>query len=113
LIDTIAMIGSPGSRGALASAVAPGRACLVAASAVSGAKAAIAASVRMAGTLQRRVAMMDCVLMNRLTMSCPGSKGLSPRPSSSPPQGQQQRRTLGRSHNLETITESRLNFERG
>jgi len=55
----------------------PGRACLVAASAVSAVNAAIAARVRMAATLQRREAMMDCVVMNRLTMSCPGSKGLS------------------------------------
>jgi hypothetical protein len=35
LIDTIAMIGSPASRGAVASMVGAGRACLAAASAVS------------------------------------------------------------------------------
>jgi hypothetical protein len=56
LIDTIAMIGSPASRGAVASVVGTGRACPAAASAVSGASAAIAASVTMAGAPQRRVA---------------------------------------------------------
>jgi hypothetical protein len=52
LIDAIAMIGSPASRGV----VGTGRACPAAASAVSGASAAIAASVTMAGAPQRRVA---------------------------------------------------------
>ena len=50
LIDTIAMIGSPASRGAVASVSGAGRAWLAAASAVSAASAAIAASVTMAGT---------------------------------------------------------------
>jgi hypothetical protein len=48
MIDTIAMIGSPASRGAVvASVVDAGRDCLAAASAVSAASAAIAASVTM------------------------------------------------------------------
>jgi len=70
-IDTIAMTGSPASRGAVASVVGAGRACLAAASAVSAASAAIAASVTMAGTPQRRVATMDCAVMTRFTMPCP------------------------------------------
>jgi hypothetical protein len=47
---TIAMIGSPASRGAVASVVGAGRDCLAAASAVGAASAAIAASVTMTGT---------------------------------------------------------------
>jgi hypothetical protein len=79
MIDTIAMIGSPASRGAVASVVGAGRAsvvgagraCLAAASAVSAA-AAIAASVTMAGPPQRCVATVDCAVMNRfITMPCP------------------------------------------
>ena len=45
MIDTVAMIGSPASRGAVASMVGAGRDCLAAASAVGAASAAIAASV--------------------------------------------------------------------
>jgi hypothetical protein len=63
------MIGSPASRGAVASVVGAGRACLAAASAVSAANAAIAASVTMAGPPHRRVATVDCAVMNRFTMS--------------------------------------------
>ena len=44
------MIGSPASRGAVASVVGAGRDCLAAASAVGAASAAIAASVTMTGT---------------------------------------------------------------
>ena len=62
LIDTIAMIGSPASRGAAASVGGAGRACLAAAPAVSAVSAAIAASVTMAGGLQRRIAMVDCAV---------------------------------------------------
>jgi len=51
LIDTIAMIGSPVLRGAVASVVR--RACLAAASAVSAVSAAIATSITMAGLLNR------------------------------------------------------------
>jgi hypothetical protein len=61
------MIGSPASRGAVASVVGAGRACLAAASAVSAASAAIAASVTMAGTPKHRVATVDCAVMNRFT----------------------------------------------
>ena len=43
MIDTIAMIGSPASRGAVASVVGAGRDCLAAASAVGAVSAAIAA----------------------------------------------------------------------
>ena len=57
-IDTIAMIGSPAARGAVASVVGAGRACLAAASAVSAASAAIAASVTMAGTLMSHARRM-------------------------------------------------------
>jgi hypothetical protein len=70
LIDTIAMIGSPASRGAIASV--GGRACLAAAPAVSAVSAAIAASVAMAGGRLRRIATLDCAAVNRLTMPCPG-----------------------------------------
>ncbi|HWX34384.1 MAG TPA: hypothetical protein VNZ53_44035 [Steroidobacteraceae bacterium] len=38
----------------------------------SGASAAIAASVTMPGTPQRRVATVDYAVMNRFTMPCPG-----------------------------------------
>jgi hypothetical protein len=72
MIDTIAMIGSPASRGAVASVVGAGRACLAAASAVGAASAAIAAIVTMTGPLQRRVATVDGAVMNRFTMPCPG-----------------------------------------
>ena len=59
LIDTIAMIGSPASRRAVASLVGAGRACLAAASALSAVSAAIAASVTMATNPQRRFATVD------------------------------------------------------
>jgi hypothetical protein len=74
------MIGSPAWRGAaslvgagrtFASLVGAGRACLAAASAVNGATAAVAASVTMAGPTQRRVATVDCAVMDRFTMPCP------------------------------------------
>src|SRR5258706_15125346 len=54
------MIGSPASRGAVASVGGAGRACLAAASAVSAVSAAIAASVTMGGGPQRRIAPVDC-----------------------------------------------------
>jgi hypothetical protein len=71
------MIGSPASRGAVASVVGAGRAGLAAASAVSAASAAIAASVTMAGTPQRRVATVDCAVMNRFTNAMSRLKCLS------------------------------------
>src|ERR1019366_8756116 len=72
LFDTIAMIGSPASRGAVASLGGAGRGCLAAASAVSAVSAAIAASVTMAAGPQRRIATVDCAVANRLTIPCSG-----------------------------------------
>src|SRR5882724_2215813 len=65
------MIGSPASRGAVASVGGAGRACPAAASAVSAVSAAIAASVTMAGGPQRRIATVDCAPENRFTMLSP------------------------------------------
>ena len=65
------MIGSPASRGAVASWGCAGRACFGAASAVSAVSAAIAASVTMAAGPQRRIATVDCAVVNRFTMPCP------------------------------------------
>jgi hypothetical protein len=70
LINTIARIGSPASRGAIVS-VGAERTCLAAASAVSAISAAIAASVTMGGNPQRRIATVDCAVVNRFTMPCP------------------------------------------
>src|SRR5450759_4435970 len=61
------MIGSPASRGAVASLGGAGRGCLAAASAVSAVSAAIAASVTMAAGPQRRIATVNCAVANRLT----------------------------------------------
>ena len=72
LIDTIAMIGSPASRGAVASVGGAGRGCLAAAPTVSAVNAAIAASVVRAGGPQRRIATLDRAVVNRFTMPCPG-----------------------------------------
>src|SRR4051794_29150022 len=71
LIDTIAMIGSPASRGATASTGAFGRAGLAAASAQTGVSRASAASVTMAWELQRRIATVDRVVGNRIAMPMP------------------------------------------
>src|SRR5450631_399276 len=65
------MIGSPASRGAIASVGRAGRACLAPASTVSAVSAAIAASVTMAGGPQRRMATVDCAVVNRFTMLSP------------------------------------------
>src|SRR6267142_4644642 len=65
------MIGSPASRGAVASVGGAGRACPAAASVVSAASAAIAASVTMAGGPQRRIATVDCAVVSRFTMLSP------------------------------------------
>src|ERR1700675_1466418 len=65
------MIGSPASRGAVASVGGAGRACLAAASPVRAVSAAIAASVTMAGGPQRRIATVDCAVVNRFTMLSP------------------------------------------
>src|SRR5215213_4881655 len=72
LIDTMAMIGSPASRGAVASFGGAGRASLAAAWAVSAVRAAIAASVIMAGGPQRRAATVVRAVLDRFAMSCPG-----------------------------------------
>ena len=58
------MIGSPASRGAVASVVGADRASLAAAPAVSAVSAAIAASVTTAGIPERRLATVDCAVMN-------------------------------------------------
>src|SRR5882672_12490845 len=65
------MIGSPASRGAVASVGGAGRVCLAAASAASAVSAAIAASITMAGGRQRRIATVDCAVVNRFTMLSP------------------------------------------
>src|SRR5437660_213171 len=66
------MIGSPASRGAVASlGGGAGRADRATASAFSAVSAAIAASVTMAGGRQRRIATVDCAVVNRFTMPCP------------------------------------------
>src|SRR5436190_16865688 len=71
-MDTIAMIGSPARRGAVASVGDDGRACLAGASAVSAVSAAIAVRVTMLGGPQRRIAALDGAVANRFIMPCPG-----------------------------------------
>src|SRR3954464_4482124 len=72
LIDTIAMIGSPAWRGAVASVGCAGRACLAAASGLHAVSVAvIAASVTMALGPQRRIATVDCAVVNRFAMPYP------------------------------------------
>src|SRR5215470_5272969 len=66
------MMGSPASRGAVAT-VGAGRASLAAASAISAISAAIAASVTIAEGPQRRIA----AVVNRFTMPCPRLRCLS------------------------------------
>src|SRR4051794_1588183 len=77
LIDTIAMIGSPAARGAAPSVVCSGRAWRDAASAggaaVSAVRAAVAASVTIAGGAHRRTTSVDWALVHRLVMPCPVS----------------------------------------
>src|SRR5215469_10928877 len=79
LIDTIAMIGSPASRGAAASVVCSGRAWRGAASAggaaVSAVRAAVAASVTIAGGAHRRTTSVDWAVVHRFAMPCPGCQG--------------------------------------
>src|SRR6516165_4983316 len=78
LIDTIAMIGSPAPRGAAPSVVCSGRAWRGAASAggaaVSAVKAAVAASVTIAGSAHRRTTSVDWAVV-RFVMPCPGLSG--------------------------------------
>ena len=77
LIDTIAMIGSPAARGAAPSVVCSGRAWRGAASAggaaVSAVRAAVAASITIAGGAHRRTTSVDWALVHRLVMPCPVS----------------------------------------
>src|SRR6266436_396652 len=69
LIDTIAMIGSPVSRGAAPSVVCSGGA------AVSAVRAAVAASVTIAGGAHRRTTSVDWAVVHRFVMPCPGCQG--------------------------------------
>src|SRR5436190_24110547 len=64
------MIGSPAARGAVASVGGAERAGPAAASGLNAVSAAIAASVTMAGGPQRRIAKVDCTVVNRFTMPC-------------------------------------------
>src|SRR5476651_301280 len=70
LIDTIAMIGSPASRGAVASLGGAGRGSLAAALGLNAVSAAIAARLTTAGSAQRPIAKVDCTVVNRFTMPC-------------------------------------------
>src|SRR5712691_2846989 len=74
LIDTIAMIGSPASRGAGPSVVCSGRAWRGAASAggatVSAVRAAVAASVTIAEGAHRRITSVDWAVVHRFVMPC-------------------------------------------
>src|SRR5271154_128991 len=75
LIDTIAMMGSPASRGAVASVGTVGRALFAAASAgaaaVSAVNAAAAARVTMAEAPHRPAATVDCAVVNRFVIPAP------------------------------------------
>src|SRR5258706_12203589 len=64
------MIGSPETRGAIAW-VGGSERCLAAAPPVSAVSAAIATSVTMVGGPQRRIATVDCPVVNRFTMPSP------------------------------------------
>src|SRR3954469_20175621 len=88
LIDTIAMIGSPGTRGAAPSVVCSGRTWRGAApagggrgraraggAAVSAGRAAVAASVAIAGGAHRRTTSVDWAVVHRFVMPCPGVQG--------------------------------------
>src|SRR5271165_6225290 len=79
LIDTIAIIGSPASRGAAPSVVCSGRAWRGAASAggaaVSAVRAAVAASITIAGGAHRWTTSVDWAVVHRFVMPCPGCQG--------------------------------------
>src|SRR5215813_10853276 len=79
LIDTIAMIGSPATRGAAPSVVCSGRAWRGAASAggaaVSAVRAAVAASVTIAAGAHRRTTSVNWAVVHRFVMPCPGCQG--------------------------------------
>src|SRR5712671_1370682 len=78
-IDTIAMIGSPAARGAAPSVVCSGGVWRGAASAgeaaVSAVRAAVAASVAIAGGAHRRTTSVDWAVVHRFVMPCPGVQG--------------------------------------
>jgi len=59
-------------RGAVASVMAAGRPCLASAPAVNAVNAAIAASIATEETPHRRIATVDCAVVNRFLMPCPG-----------------------------------------
>src|SRR5580704_18188896 len=73
------MIGSPASRGAAASVVCSGEAWRGAASAggaaVSAIRAAVAASVTIAGGAHRRTTSVDWAVVHRFVMPYPGCQG--------------------------------------
>src|SRR5436190_11227843 len=78
LIDTIAMIGSPASRGAAPSVVCSGArrgAASAGGAAVSAVRAAVAASVTIAGGAHRRTTCVDWAVVHRFVMPCPGCQG--------------------------------------
>jgi hypothetical protein len=66
------MIGSPASRGAVASTGGAVRAYRATAWVLNAATAAIAASVTITGGPRRRIATVDCAVVDRFTMPCPG-----------------------------------------
>jgi hypothetical protein len=69
LTDTIAMSGSPASRGAAVSVERAGRAAASAGGAtVSAVSAAVATSVTMAAGRHRRIASVDCIVMDCIVM---------------------------------------------
>src|ERR1700674_3647976 len=79
LIDTIAMIGSPPRRGAAPPVGCSGGAWRGAApaggAAVSAIRAAVAASVTIAGGAHRRTTSVDWAVVHRFVMPCPGCQG--------------------------------------
>ena len=78
LIETMAMIGSPASRGAVVSAGCARRVCLAAASPVSAISAAIAANITAAEGPQWCFVRVDLADINRFTIPVPVQRG--PRP---------------------------------
>src|SRR5262249_13441145 len=79
LIDTIAMIGSPASRGAAPSVVCSGGARRGAASAGGAARRAVRAGGGPRGTIagggHRRTTSVDWAVVHRFVMPCPGCQG--------------------------------------
>jgi hypothetical protein len=71
LIDTIAMIGSPASRGAVSSLTVAECSGLAAAPGLEAASAAAATSVTRAGIRLRRIATLDRAVANCLAIAMP------------------------------------------